>query len=65
MKLSSLEKVIWTQEEPQNMGGWNFVLPRLQEILPNNIKLEYNGFHPIILTLEYWVFTVKMQKYYM
>ena len=27
-------EIVWTQEEPQNMGGWAFVEPRLREILP-------------------------------
>lgn len=26
-------EVLWCQEEPQNMGGWTFIMPRLLEIL--------------------------------
>ena len=26
-------EIIWCQEEPQNMGGWDFVDPRLEEVL--------------------------------
>ncbi len=26
-------EVIWCQEEPQNMGGWSFVEPRLEQVL--------------------------------
>ncbi len=25
-------EIVWTQEEPKNMGGWTFVEPRLREI---------------------------------
>ena len=25
-----LEEVVWLQEEPQNMGAWSFVEPRLR-----------------------------------
>jgi 2-oxoglutarate dehydrogenase E1 component len=30
------ESIAWTQEEPQNMGGWTFVEPRLREILASS-----------------------------
>ena len=36
-------EVIWTQEEPQNMGGWTFVEPRLRAIVPANATLRYIG----------------------
>ena len=36
-------QVFWTQEEPQNMGGWTFVEPRLEKIMPENISLRYIG----------------------
>ena len=36
-------QIFWTQEEPQNMGGWAFVEPRLREILPANVSLKYVG----------------------
>ena len=39
----NLEEIIWTQEEPQNMGGWNFVRGRLLEVLKTNQKLSYSG----------------------
>jgi 2-oxoglutarate dehydrogenase E1 component len=38
-----LSEIIWTQEEPQNMGGWNFVRGRLLEVLRPNQKLAYAG----------------------
>ena len=36
-------EIVWTQEEPQNMGGWAFVEPRLRAILPQGITLRYVG----------------------
>ncbi len=34
---------IWAQEEPQNMGAWTFIRPRLEELLPETIRLKYVG----------------------
>lgn len=34
---------IWCQEEPQNMGAFSFVQPRLQSLLPEGSKLKYAG----------------------
>lgn len=39
---SSLEKVIWVQEEPMNMGAWDFLRPRLKQLL-GKIPLYYVG----------------------
>ncbi|MGI8883694.1 MAG: multifunctional oxoglutarate decarboxylase/oxoglutarate dehydrogenase thiamine pyrophosphate-binding subunit/dihydrolipoyllysine-residue succinyltransferase subunit, partial [Pyrinomonadaceae bacterium] len=36
-------EILWTQEEPQNMGGWKFVESRIREITPKNIELRYVG----------------------
>ena len=36
-------EIFWTQEEPQNMGGWTFVEPRLRSIKPQNASLRYVG----------------------
>jgi 2-oxoglutarate dehydrogenase E1 component len=36
-------QIVWTQEEPQNMGGWTFVAVRLRAILPDNARLKYVG----------------------
>ena len=37
------KELIWTQEEPQNMGGWTFVEHRLRSIKPENASLRYIG----------------------
>jgi 2-oxoglutarate dehydrogenase E1 component len=36
-------EIVWTQEEPMNMGGWSFVAPRLNAILPAGRTLRYVG----------------------
>jgi 2-oxoglutarate dehydrogenase E1 component len=33
----------WVQEEPRNMGAWNFVQPRLPQLLPDAWELAYCG----------------------
>lgn len=35
--------VVWVQEEPQNMGAWNFLRYRLTEALQHNQTLSYAG----------------------
>lgn len=39
----NLKEICWIQEEPKNMGAWSFVEPRLQEMSPEGIKVEYIG----------------------
>ena len=36
-------QLVWTQEEPQNMGGWNFVQPLLMNLLPRCERPYYVG----------------------
>jgi 2-oxoglutarate dehydrogenase E1 component len=36
-------EIFWVQEEPKNMGAWNFIIPRLYELLLPTQKLEYIG----------------------
>ena len=38
-----LAEVVWTQEEPQNMGPWRAIRHRLEENLPEGVKLRYVG----------------------
>ncbi len=37
-----VEELFWAQEEPQNMGAWSFIRPRLRACMPN-FKLRYIG----------------------
>ncbi|MEO7659574.1 MAG: hypothetical protein ABIV48_08165, partial [Pyrinomonadaceae bacterium] len=39
----NVKEIIWTQEEPQNMGGWTFVEQRLRDIKPQNASLRFVG----------------------
>ncbi|MGG3470072.1 2-oxoglutarate dehydrogenase E1 component [Neobacillus pocheonensis] len=42
-KYENVKEVAWVQEEPKNMGAWNFVEPRINEIVPTGIKVNYIG----------------------
>src|SRR5262249_18258944 len=37
----NLQEVVWLQEEPQNMGYWDFAAPILQEMLGGRVPLRY------------------------
>ncbi len=37
------EDFVWSQEEPQNMGPWTFVWPRLQSMLGDRLRVRYAG----------------------
>jgi 2-oxoglutarate dehydrogenase E1 component len=39
----NLERVIWIQEEPNNMGAWNYLRPRLRELTGDKLSLHYVG----------------------
>ncbi len=39
----NLAEVVWAQEEPQNMGPWRALRHRLEEKLPEGVKLGYVG----------------------
>jgi 2-oxoglutarate dehydrogenase E1 component len=39
----SLEELVWVQEEPQNMGPFRSIRHRLEESLPEGIRLIYAG----------------------
>lgn len=40
---AGLKECIWVQEEPSNMGAWNFIQPLLRELLPKEMSLSYVG----------------------
>ena len=42
-KYGSMKRLVWVQEEPANMGAWNFIRPILRELLPQGIVLAYAG----------------------
>lgn len=37
------KELLWVQEEPKNMGAWNFVEPRINKIALNGLRVEYIG----------------------
>ena len=37
------KELTWVQEEPQNMGAWSFMSPRLQSVLPESMTISYKG----------------------
>ena len=39
----SLRDVVWLQEEPENMGAWEFVRPLLEELIGDRCPLRYIG----------------------
>ncbi len=42
----AIEEVIWLQEEPENMGAWGYIRPRLEEIIGGRWSLRYIGRPP-------------------
>jgi multifunctional 2-oxoglutarate metabolism enzyme len=42
----NVKQLVWAQEEPQNMGGWTFVEPRLEGLLPSCERPIYIGRAP-------------------
>jgi 2-oxoglutarate dehydrogenase E1 component len=39
----NLAEVIWLQEEPKNMGAWEYLQPRLLELIGGRYPLRYVG----------------------
>jgi 2-oxoglutarate dehydrogenase E1 component len=42
-KYSNLQQIVWVQEEPQNMGGWSYLHPRLNLLIEKCSPLFYLG----------------------
>ena len=40
---SNLEKLVWVQEEPRNMGAWRNIVHRLESSKPDGVELQYVG----------------------
>ncbi|MBT3601804.1 MAG: 2-oxoglutarate dehydrogenase E1 component, partial [Candidatus Latescibacteria bacterium] len=43
-------EVCWVQEEPQNMGSWDFMEPKLRKSLDNKTPVQYIGRRPTAAT---------------
>jgi 2-oxoglutarate dehydrogenase E1 component len=39
----NLERLIWVQEEPLNMGAWNYLRPHLRQFTGDRLTLHYVG----------------------
>ncbi|HVB65531.1 MAG TPA: thiamine pyrophosphate-dependent enzyme, partial [Nitrolancea sp.] len=39
----NVQELVWLQEEPRNMGAWNYVSSRLQAIAGSELELSYTG----------------------
>jgi 2-oxoglutarate dehydrogenase E1 component len=37
------KNIVWLQEEPKNMGAWNYISPQIAELINSNHKLSYIG----------------------
>jgi 2-oxoglutarate dehydrogenase E1 component len=42
-RYTEIEEVVWTQEEPRNMGAWSFISPRLRGAVGNAMTIRYIG----------------------
>ncbi|MGM8213112.1 2-oxoglutarate dehydrogenase E1 component [Virgibacillus sp. W0430] len=42
-ELPNVEEIVWVQEEPKNMGSWNFVANYLRDVLKEGQLLRYIG----------------------
>lgn len=42
-KYNGYTNAYWVQEEPRNMGAWEYIQPELQQLLPTQIPLTYVG----------------------
>ena len=41
--MPNLEEIVWVQEEPENMGAWDFVREYLRDLLQEGQTLRYVG----------------------
>jgi 2-oxoglutarate dehydrogenase E1 component len=39
----ALQEIVWLQEEPENMGAWEFLRPLLENVTANRCPLRYIG----------------------
>jgi 2-oxoglutarate dehydrogenase E1 component len=39
----AIERLVWVQEEPANMGAWRHTRHRLEATLPEGVVLDYAG----------------------
>jgi 2-oxoglutarate dehydrogenase E1 component len=42
-RYSAAQEIVWAQEEPENMGAWEFAKPYLDELIGGRVPLRYLG----------------------
>ncbi|GGD63063.1 2-oxoglutarate dehydrogenase E1 component [Paenibacillus nasutitermitis] len=42
-RFPNLKEIVWVQEEPQNMGAWNYIEPRIRARAPRKSAVRYIG----------------------
>ncbi|MDX6615761.1 MAG: 2-oxoglutarate dehydrogenase component [Solirubrobacterales bacterium] len=42
----NLKEIVWTQEEPRNMGAWSVMSRRLPDLIPEGVDFRYVGRPP-------------------
>lgn len=42
-RYENLKEIVWVQEEPRNMGAWTYMEPRLRELAPDHVGVDYIG----------------------
>jgi 2-oxoglutarate dehydrogenase E1 component len=42
-RYKNAKEIVWVQEEPQNMGAWTFVRPRIEDLLKGPMPIRYIG----------------------
>ncbi|MGE6226917.1 2-oxoglutarate dehydrogenase E1 component [Paenibacillus chitinolyticus] len=42
-KFPGLKEIVWVQEEPRNMGSWNFMESRIRSLAPDKVNVRYVG----------------------
>ncbi|MDB4868399.1 MAG: 2-oxoglutarate dehydrogenase component [Cohnella sp.] len=41
--MPKLKEICWVQEEPNNMGAWSYMEPRIRQLAPKDVTVSYIG----------------------
>ncbi len=42
-RYTGLTQLVWAQEEPRNMGAWNYLQDKLRDVMPKDVTLQFVG----------------------
>ncbi|MBM7703618.1 2-oxoglutarate dehydrogenase E1 component [Metabacillus iocasae] len=42
-RYKNLKEIVWMQEEPENMGAWSYIDPKLRSVAPEGVAVKYVG----------------------